>query len=308
VLAMMDGMDGFTADTTIDAGPVLKLMVRMADPLMGGALTPRLDLAAMRRGDARRPPGRMCGCRISPVPIKGESGAPVLVGEITPPQPPRQHAPTLVYVHGGAYVAGPIRLEWYLAATLCRDLEVRTLVPLYRRAPEHPFPAGYDDIVSVLDGLAEHAAGPVLLAGGSAGGGLAAAIAAHRGGIARLALISPWVDLALDAEDLDDSRDTILALPGLREAARLYAGDHDLDDARVSPLHAALTALPPTIVQASTDEVFLPDIRRFTERARTAGADVHHVEGRGLPHGWSALPLAPQAATARRLLVEHLSR
>ena len=138
-----------------------------------------------------------------------------MVEELSPSRSQGTPGRMLVYVHGGVCVSGPYWPQWCLAAALSRGLGMRTLVPLYRRAPEHPFPAGYDDITTVLETLAEQAAGPVPVAGDSSGGGLAAAIAVHRDDSARLALVSPWLDLALDASD--DSRDATLATPGLRE-------------------------------------------------------------------------------------------
>lgn len=271
------------------------------------AFTPALDVAALRRIDLRRPPSRLPGVRVRPVRVDARRGPSVLAAELVPVRGVRDGR-TLVYVHGGAYVAGPNSLEVLVAAMLCRALGVRTLMPFYRRAPEHPFPAAFDDVSAVLDSLATREAGRIVMAGDSAGGGLAAALALHRDDIERLGLISPWLDVSLQEPDITDSRDVILAVPGLQEAGRAYAGGADRDDPRLSPANGDLSRLPPTMVIAGTDEVFMPDARRFVDRASAAGASMRLVTGQDLFHGWAIVPLIPSGRAARRLLVEHLSR
>ena len=84
-------------------------------------------------------------------------------------------AGTVLFLHGGAYCVGSPRTHRALAAWLARDSGLPVVVPDYRLAPEHPFPAALDDALAVYDVLA--AQGPVLIAGDSAGGGLALALA-----------------------------------------------------------------------------------------------------------------------------------
>src|SRR3954447_4411989 len=142
----------------------------------------------------------------------------------------------LVYFHGGGYRLGSA-LAWraygsHLAAA-CR---ARVLVVDYRLAPEDPFPAAVDDAVAAYRWTLDHAAGisAVIVAGDSAGGGLAAALvlAASRGGVALPAgavCLSPWADLTNTAATFTSNalRDALFSKSAADEAAALYLGDGD---------------------------------------------------------------------------------
>lgn len=92
--------------------------------------------------------------------------------------------PAVLYFHGGGYVAGSARTGTHLAAELARRTGGRALSVDYRLAPEHPYPAAVEDGLAAYGGLLESGASPsrVLVAGDSAGGGLAVAtlLAARR--------------------------------------------------------------------------------------------------------------------------------
>jgi acetyl esterase/lipase len=109
----------------------------------------------------------------------------------------------VLYFHGGGYVAGSARTGTHLAAELARRAGGRALSVDYRLAPEHPFPAAVEDGVAAYAGLLESGASPdrVVVAGDSAGGGLAVAtlLAARERGLpqpAAVAVFSPWADIS----------------------------------------------------------------------------------------------------------------
>jgi monoterpene epsilon-lactone hydrolase len=256
---------------------------------------PQLRVERLRRLDVRRPPRRLAGCRVERTTI-----ADVPCGSIDPPRVKREG--TLVYLHGGGYVSGPNIAQWRLAARLSRAAGIRTVVALYRRAPEHPFPAAYEDANGVVDRL-----GADLVAGDSAGGGLAAAVALAAD-VRRLLLFSPWLDLRLRDEGIDSITDRVLSRDGMAEAGRLYAGDTSCDDHRLSPLEGDLSQLPPTMVQIGTRDIMLPDCRRFRDRAAAVGADVDYVEMDGMFHDWTAAELVPESADAFGRAAQFLTR
>ena len=108
---------------------------------------------------------------------------------------------SVLYLHGGAYCVGSPVTHRALTSRLARVLGLPVFAADYRLAPEHPFPAGLDDALAAYRAL--RADGPVILAGDSAGGGLALATAlalrdAGEPAPAALVLFSPWVDLAMD--------------------------------------------------------------------------------------------------------------
>ena len=160
-------------------------------------------------------------------------------------------AGTVLYLHGGAYCVGSPRTHRALAAWLARDSGLPVVVPDYRLAPEHPFPAALDDALAVYDALA--AQGPVLIAGDSAGGGLALALAVQvrdsgRPAPAGLALLSPWVDLRHAHQPPPVPGEAMLTAAWMQACAAHYAGTAT-GDPRVSPLLADHRGLPPVLIQ-----------------------------------------------------------
>lgn len=170
--------------------------------------------------------------------------------------------PAILYIHGGGFVSGSIDTEHGGAAALARELGVVVVSVGYRLAPEHPFPAGLDDCYAALEWLAastgELGVDPDRIAvnGGSAGGGLAAAVALvarDRGG-PRLCfqfLGIPELDDRLETPSMQRFVDTpVWSRPSAVRSWQWYLGDHGGD---VSPYAAParatdLTGLPPAYV------------------------------------------------------------
>ena len=125
-------------------------------------------------------------------------------------EPPDATGAVLLYLHGGGYVVGSARSGAGLATALARRVGAVAYSLDYRLAPEHPFPAALEDGLAAYRALLDDAggeAGQVVVAGDSAGGGLALAVllAARDAGLpqpAAVVVMSPWVDLTLGGESL----------------------------------------------------------------------------------------------------------
>ena len=219
--------------------------------------------------------------------------------------------PTVLYFHGGGYVAGSARTGTHLAAELARRTGGRALSVDYRLAPEHPFPAALEDGVAAYRALLDGGLAParVAIAGESAGAGLAAAtLAALKSqGLAQPAaavLMSPWADLTLTGASVTGkaAADPALTGAGLARRARDYAGGHDLADARISPVFGDLAGLPPLLIQAGSHEILLDDAVRLAARAAAADVPVTLEVTAGAPHvfqGFAAILPEGDAALAR---------
>lgn len=198
----------------------------------------------------------------------------------------------LLYLHGGGYTIGSPRTHRALTSHLAVAASCDVLVPDYRLAPEHPYPAALNDAVAAYRTLLEHFTPARIAVGGdSAGGGLAlcTALALRDAGLpmpAALVLISPWTDLTLSGDTIDalGPIDPMLGRPWLQRAGQAYRGDLAADDPRVSPLNATLDGLPPTLVQVGSDEILLSDSRRFVDKARATGLDVRLEVEPGMWH------------------------
>jgi acetyl esterase/lipase len=185
---------------------------------------------------------------------------------------------TLLYLHGGGYCVGSPATHRGVASHLARATQLPVFVADYRLAPEHPFPAAVDDAVAACRSLSQ--TGPVVIAGDSAGGGLALATALmlrhHRAGAARaLVLFSPWVDLTISAAaDHAANGEAVLSASWLAACARHYLAGEDAGAPLASPLHADLHGLPPTLIQAGADELLRGDALRLRDALAQAGVAV----------------------------------
>ncbi|WP_413299492.1 alpha/beta hydrolase [Bacillus sp. 1P10SD] len=188
-----------------------------------------------------------------------------------------------LYLHGGAYIMGSCNTHRYLASKLSRSTAARVLVPEYRLAPEHPFPAAIEDAVSVYRWLLNSGVSSknIVIGGDSAGGGLTLAtllsLKDARDALPALAvLLSPWTDM----EGTGESRvtrakvDPWLSPDATRLTPALYIRDLDPRHPLVSPIYADLTGLPSLLVHVGNDEILLSDAARLVDRARAAGVEV----------------------------------
>jgi epsilon-lactone hydrolase len=202
----------------------------------------------------------------------------------------------LMFFHGGGYCSGSILSHRRMVTEAGRAAGIRTLAVGYRLAPEHPFPAALDDVLTAWhfvrkQGIvAEH----VAIGGDSAGGGLAVALINElrdsQDALPACAwLVSPWTDLTMSGSTLltKDSVDPIIHKGYLLELADAYlpAGT-DRKDPRVSPLHADLTGLPPTLIQVGSAETLLEDATRFAAAAGAADVPVRLEIWPHMIHAW----------------------
>jgi epsilon-lactone hydrolase len=209
-------------------------------------------------------------------------------------------AATVVHFHGGGYCVGSPAEARDWAAHLSARTGCRVVLPDYRLAPEHPYPAAVQDARAVVRAVLDQAApGAVVVSGDSAGGGLALdAVLARPGtgdGAARLAgcmLLSPWLDLAADRAAVPQlvRRDVVLSPAWLEACARAYAPVADLAQPTISPLHASLGGLPPLLIQCGTDDLLAPDAERMAVRAEAAGVDVTYTRWPNMWHGFALQP------------------
>ena len=197
----------------------------------------------------------------------------------------------VVWFHGGGYVFGSPETHARPGARLADGVGAATVLPRYRLAPEHGWPAQRDDGLAVARAL-QDAGHRLALAGDSAGGHLAlvVALALARDGRppVAVALFSPNTDrtgLSVTRE-ANTPRDPMNADADDRQLAEMAFGERPDSDPEVSPVLADLALLPPTHVEVGAREVLLGDALALVERAGAAGAEVSlHVEP-GAFHMW----------------------
>ncbi len=289
-----------------------RLIVRVVLPIRGGkrryASVERTNrhIAARAARPARFGPPRQLRRRVV-VHRHDRQGWPVYsVQPLEGPSPCR----TVLYFHGGAYINEITRFHWSLAARMVRETSCRCLLPIYPLGAR----AGAARVAATAAEIAAQvieADSQTVIAGDSAGGGLALAVslALRDRGLrpVRIILLSPWLDVRTEQPEQPalERRDAMLAAVGLREAARTYACGLPLDDPRISPLNGELRGLPPITVFTGTHDLLNPDSHRLRERCAESGVSCELVEAPGMPHVYPLMP-TPEGKGARRRLIELL--
>jgi acetyl esterase/lipase len=205
----------------------------------------------------------------------------------------------ILYLHGGAYIAGSARAYCNFVGHIVDRVQRAAFIPDYALAPERPFPAALEDAEAAYAGLLDQGFADVVLVGDSAGGGLALILAsltvAAKGrnptlSPKRVAVMSPWTDLALTGTTLETlaDADPFLTKAALASAANQYLGSHHPRDPRASPLYGNLEGMPPIRVDVGEDEILLDDARRYAERVASADSEVEVHAWEGMPHVFPA--------------------
>ncbi len=286
---------------------------RALNTLLRAALSRRLrpdsDLEALRRRyealDARFAPV-VPGMQREPVQCNGVAAEWISVPESRTDR-------TLLYLHGGSFAFRLPNTHAAFAARLCRLLGARSLLPDYRLAPEHPFPAAPDDCHAVYRWLLGQgcAPGSVVLIGDSAGGCLAL-VTLHRLRQAAepqpacAVLLSPAVDCTLDSHSMVDNegRDPLFRLADLLVLRRLYVpSPHLYTHPEVSPLFADFEGFAPLLLQVGSSEMLRDEAIRTAHKAHAAGVDVELELWPDTPHVFQAAPFLPESARA----LQHIS-
>ena len=243
---------------------------RRLDRLMSGSPVPR-------------------GTRVAPMVLNGVRSEVVTNGRASPER-------TLIHFHGGGYCVGSPRMARTWAAHLSAQAACRVVLPEYRLAPEHAYPAALDDARAVIKAVSADAGPqPIVVSGDSAGGGLALSLAlALRDAGEPLPsgciLLSPWLDLSRDRRAVPElvRRDVLLSPRFLEACARAYASNWT--DPLVSPLLADHGGLPPLLVQAASDDLLAPDAALLAASASAAGVNVTYTRWPGMFHDFALQP------------------
>lgn len=224
---------------------------------------------------------------------------------------PKSKAPSayVLYWHGGAYLYPPTSAHWDFLAHMASVHSWHITVPLYPLAPM----AKIDEVTTfALNYMQEWMAQPLdgarVVAGDSAGGGLAAAILlmARNAGLNlpdKVILICPWLKLSPDHSDQIDieRRDPILTRAGLYAAGGLYTGAFGMDDSRANPLFENWSSLPPMLVFGGGDDILVTDARALKAHI----PDLLYDEREGMMHDWPIL-FFPESRIAQKVMARYI--
>jgi putative MFS transporter len=245
--------------------------------------TVREGYAAFAAGPlARRVPD---GVREETIDLDGVPGL-----KFTPAGPaPR---PAVLFLHGGGMISGGAREDAGVAAWFAQALNAEVWSIDYRLAPEHPFPAAYDDACAALKALRAQHRGPLFVAGISVGGGLAlgAALALRDTGAGRVDGViasSAIFDMSLTSPRWRGPAMRDLIKPATAPFLYgLYLQGADARDPRASQIYADLKSAPPLMIIAGGEEYPLGDAELLAARAKKAGVAMRFEAVEAMPHGF----------------------
>ncbi len=214
----------------------------------------------------------------------------------------------LLYLHGGGYCLGSPKSYRSLIARLACAAEAEAFALDYRLAPEHPFPAALEDSVVAYRRLLaqERGASGLVLAGDSAGAGLAIALAVKLKELGlpqplAIVAISPWTDLTNGGETVanEPGRDPAITAGDLHMCAAHYLADADPRAPLASPVYADLSGLAPMLIHVGGEELLLSDADALKSAARAAGVDATLEIWPEMIHVWHAFhAVLPEAEEA----------
>lgn len=221
----------------------------------------------------------------------------------------------LLYLHGGGFVSGSGGFYLALAAHISQAAKCVVLLPDYRLAPEHPFPAGLEDCVSAHQWMIDNGpSGPgrargTFIAGDSAGGSLTLAtllalrdrkLALPAGGIP----LSATTDLTLTSESLQSVQDPVISAKSMPWFREMYLGKTDPSNPLASPVFGDYRGIPPLLIQVGEHEMLRDDSLRVAKKARADGIPVKLEMWTGMFHVFqSREPLLPEARQA----IQHIA-
>lgn len=226
-------------------------------------------------------------------------------------------APIVLYFHGGGFrIASALAYRSY-GSHLAAVLGARVLLVEYRLAPEHKFPKAVDDCFAVWESLLAEGidTGRIVIAGDSAGGGLAASVTMHAlaDGVLPAGVIccSPWVDLTITADTYETNAesDKLFSRTSAEEAAPAYLGGADPMNPIASPLFGDWDGAPPLLILVGDAEVLLDDSRKLADVAKAAGVEVTLSVYPEMPHIWTmSYPAFPEAVEGVTEMAEFVAR
>ena len=231
--------------------------------------------------DAPHPPG----LTVQDAPM---GGVPCRIYEPAKPGPA-----TILYFHGGGFVVGGLESHDAICAELASLTGCRLISADYRLAPEHKHPAQFDDALAATRAVAARWPGRLLLAGDSAGGNLAAAVAqaARRHGpqIAGVVLVYPGLGGPLDTPSMTaHAHAPMLSASDVAfyHDIRFGPGGHPKADPTAAPLQDTdFRGLPPTLIHVAEADPLASEGELYAQRLRAAGVPALSVTDKGLVHG-----------------------
>lgn len=221
----------------------------------------------------------------------------------------------VLYLPGGGYVEQPLTWHWHFLHNLREQLNCTVFVPIYPKAPDNQYTAAIESVLKVYQHILKIAKPEnMVIMGDSAGGGLSLAFAQYLleqelPQPKDIILLSPWLDITLNNPQVLAmiDKEPMLNWDMLVEAGKRYAGETPRTHYLVSPIHGEIKNLGKISLFIGTHEFFLPDARKFREKAARQSVDINYFEYPKMNHVFPVFPI-PEAKKALKQIVDIIQR
>lgn len=217
----------------------------------------------------------------------------------------KENQKQILYLHGGGYINQPFVQHIRFLTILAKQTNTTIILPIYPKAPVHTYNETFEKLLKLYEGLLDSVSSKdIILMGDSAGGGLSLAFAKlllkHKISQPKeIILISPWLDITMSNPNISlfEKKDPMLAVPGLIKIGKLWAGDLDSSNYLVSPINGEIVGLGNISIFIGTNEILLPDARKFRDIAYSKGIKINYYEYEKMNHVFPIAPI-PEAKKA----------
>lgn len=239
----------------------------------------------------------------------------ILDSKITKVKSKRPTNTLLIFIHGGAFISGPVSHHWSAVKTIAKSTNYHVWLCDYPKAPEHDINTISQNIQAIYQtALTQYPSDNILFMGDSAGATLTTSLmqylAQNKLPLPRkIVLISPVMDTSMTNPNIAaiDLKDPMLSVKGLLSAKKMCARNMELNNPLISPLYGNFSGFPKTLIFIAENDVISPDIELAVQKLEEANTDLEVIRGKNMPHIWPLLPVMKEAKTAMKQVIDFLN-
>jgi acetyl esterase/lipase len=212
----------------------------------------------------------------------------------------------VLYLHGGTYLFTVKKYHWIFVKELLLRTNATIVLPDYPLAPSSTCEAALEFIGQVYQEiLLKHSPKNIILTGDSSGGGLALGFALNlrkenKAQPSQIILLCPWLDITMSNKDIleVDEKDKVLGIESLRIAGKVFAGNLDFKDYRISPIYGDFSGLGKISVFIGTHDILVADCRKLKRLTKASNISINYFEYPEMFHDWFFVKTMKEAKVA----------
>lgn len=200
----------------------------------------------------------------------------------------------LVYIHGGSFIDNPLNIQINFVKKVAKKLNSTLIVPLYKKIPDGTSYELLKEMKSIYQLLLKHR-NKIYLIGDSAGGGsiLSFNLLLAENKIRKpnaVIMLSPWLDLSLSNKKINEKKDIVCSLPGNKYCGKVWSGNYDLKDYKVSPIYGNFECLNKVFISCGGNEICQPDCIKFVDKLKQIEIDYRFIQFDNQFHNFEIYP------------------